>query len=67
VGIMPYLETQRGKAAMPKWSAMYWELGATVSCSVRATMVMGSGGQRESEHCWNCFIGDSWFLSVKTG
>jgi hypothetical protein len=64
-GIMLYLEIQRGKAEMPKWSARYRELGATASCTVRATIAMGNCGQRESEHHRNCILGDSWFSSVK--
>jgi hypothetical protein len=65
-GIMLYLEIQRGKAEMPKWSAMYRELGATSSCSVRAAKEMANGGQRKTEHRRNCILGDSWFASVKT-
>ncbi len=45
-GIMLYLEIQRGKAEMPKWSARYRELGATASCTVRAAMQMANSGQR---------------------
>ena len=63
---MLYLEIQRGKAEMPKWSSRYRELGATASCSIRAGMHMANCGQRESEHRRNCIIGDSWFASVKT-
>jgi hypothetical protein len=62
---MLYLEIQRGKAEMPKWSARYREIGATAPCTVRATMAMGVCGQRESEHHRNCILGDSWFSSVK--
>ena len=63
---MLYLEIQRGKAEMPKWSVRYRELGATASCTVIAAMQMADSGQRESEHRLNCIVGDSWFSSVKT-
>jgi hypothetical protein len=63
---MLYLEIQRGKAEMPKWSARYQELGATTSCTVRAAMEMANSGQREIDHRRNCILGDSWFASVKT-
>jgi hypothetical protein len=33
-GIMLFLEIQRGKAEMPKWSEKYHELGATTSCCI---------------------------------
>ena len=65
-GIMLFLEIQRGKAEMPKWSDKYQDLGATASCSIRATAAMANCGQRESEHCRNLILGDSWFSSVKT-
>jgi hypothetical protein len=45
-GIMLYLEIQRGKAEMPKWSE--GELGVTASCSVRATKAMANCGQKEA-------------------
>jgi len=51
---------------MPKWSARHRELGATASCTVRATVEMANCGQKESEHRRNCIIGDSCFSSVKT-
>jgi hypothetical protein len=38
---MLFLEIQRGKTEMPKWSARHRELGATASCTVRATGEMG--------------------------
>jgi hypothetical protein len=63
---MLYLEIQRGKAEMPKWSELHQELGATASCSVRATMAMANAGQKESLHRRNLVLGDSWFASVKT-
>ncbi len=58
---MLYLEIQRGKTEMPKWRACHRELGATASCTVRATVEMANCGQKESEHRRNCVIGDSWF------
>jgi len=63
---MLFLEIQRVKTEMPKWSARHRELGATASCTVRATVEMANCGQKESEHRRNCIIGDSWFSSVKT-
>jgi hypothetical protein len=63
---MLYLEIQRDKTEMPKWSAMYRELGATSSCSVRAEKEMANGGQRKTEHLRNCILEDSCFASVKT-
>jgi len=65
-GIMLYLEIQRGKAEMPKWSEQYHELGATTSCSLRASAKMANCGQKIEEHCWNLILADSWFSSVKT-
>jgi hypothetical protein len=56
---MLYLEIQRDKTEMPKWSAMYRELGATSSCSVRAEKEMANGGQRKTEHLRNCILEDS--------
>jgi hypothetical protein len=47
---MLYLEIQRGKTEMPEWSARHCELGATASCTVRATVEMANCGQKESEH-----------------
>jgi len=62
---MLFLEIQRGKAEMPKWSDRYQELGATTSCSIGATTAMANCVQRESEHRRNLILGDSWFSSVK--
>jgi len=47
-GIMLYLEIQRGKAEMPKWSEGHRELGVTASCSLRATKAMANCGQKEA-------------------
>jgi hypothetical protein len=63
---MLYLEIQRGKVEMPKWSARYRELGATASCTVRAATEMANSGQKEIDHRRNCILGDSWFASIKT-
>jgi hypothetical protein len=63
---MLYLDIQRGKAEMHKWSVRYRELGATASCTVQAAMEMANSGQREIDHRHNCILGDSWFASVKT-
>jgi hypothetical protein len=65
-GIMLFLEIQRGKVEMPKWSQFFRELGATASCTVRAATYMANAGQAESDHQPNLFLGDSWFASVKT-
>jgi hypothetical protein len=63
---MLYLEMQRGKVEMPKWSARYRELGAAASCTVRAAMEMANSGQKEIDPRRNCILGDSWFACVKT-
>jgi hypothetical protein len=55
-GIMLYLEIQRGKAEMHKWSVRYRELGATALCTVRAAMVMDDSGQRELTTTVNKFL-----------
>jgi len=47
-GIMLYLEIQRGKVEMLKWSSKYCELGATASCTDRAAMHIANCGQRET-------------------
>jgi hypothetical protein len=65
-GIMLYPEIQRGKAERPKWSEQYRELGATTSCSLRATAKMANCGQKIEEHYQNLILADSWFSSVKT-
>jgi hypothetical protein len=36
----------RGKTEMPKWSARHCELGATASCTVRATIEIANCGQK---------------------
>ncbi len=63
---MLYPEIQRGKAERPKWSEQYRELGATTSCSLRATAKMANCGQKIEEHFRNLILADSWFSSVKT-
>ncbi len=63
---MLYLEIQRGKAEMQKWSVRYRELGATASCTVQAAMEMSNSGQREIDHRHTCILCDLWFASVKT-
>jgi hypothetical protein len=63
---MLYIEIQRGKVEMPKWSDWYWELGATASCTVRTATEMANSGQKEVDHCRTCILGDSWFASIKT-
>jgi len=65
-GIMLFLEVQRGKAEMPKWSDKHRELGATTSCTIRATNKMANCGQKEADHRRNLIVGDSWFSSIKT-
>jgi hypothetical protein len=45
-GIMLYLEIQRGKLQMPKWSDQGRELGATTSCSSRGTTKMANCGKK---------------------
>jgi hypothetical protein len=47
---MLYLEIQQGNTEMLIWSARYRELGATASCTLRATVEMANCGQKESEH-----------------
>jgi len=59
-GIMLFLEIQRGKVEMPKWSERHRELGATTSCTLRATTTI------EKLHHHNLILGDSWFSSVRT-
>ncbi len=51
---------------MPKWSNQYRELGATTSCSVRATTKMTNCCQKIDEHRQNLILADSWFSSIKT-
>ena len=63
---MLYLEIQRDKVEMPKWSNQYHELGATTSCSVRATTKMAKCGQKSDEHRQNLILADSWFSFIKT-
>jgi predicted GTPase len=63
---MLYLEIQRGKSEVPKWSEQYCELGATTSCSMRATTKMANCGQKIEEHRQNLNLANSWFSSVKT-
>lgn len=65
-GIMLYLEIQRGKDEMLKWSRMHRELGATTSCTLRAVIDTENCGQNCETHRKNLFYGDSWFSSVKT-
>jgi hypothetical protein len=57
---MLYLAIQRGKHEMPKWSDQYRELGATTSCSVRATTKMANCGQKKDEHHRNLILAYSW-------
>ena len=45
---------------MPKWSERHRELGATTSCTLRATTTI------EKLHHRNLILGDSWFSSVRT-
>ncbi len=54
------------KAEMPKWSDQYRELGATTSCSLRATTKMTNWVQNIDEHRQNLILADSWFSSIKT-
>jgi hypothetical protein len=63
---MLFLEIQRGKVEMPKWSDQYCELGATTSCSIRATIKTSNCGQKIDEHRQNLILANSWFSSVKT-
>jgi len=63
---MIFLEIQRGKVEMPKWSERHWELGATTPCILRATTTMANCSQKKQLHRWNLILGDSWFSSVKT-
>jgi hypothetical protein len=65
-GIMLFLEIQRGKTEMRKWSAKFDDIGATASCTVRAAEYIANTGQEEQHHRPNLFLGDSWFASVKT-
>jgi len=44
---------------MPKWTEQYRELGATTSCSLRATAKMANCGQKIEEHCRNLILADS--------
>ncbi len=64
-GIMLFLEIQRGKVEMPKWSDKHHEQGATTSCTIRATDKMANCGQKEDDHRQNIIVGDSWFSSIK--
>ena len=59
---MTHLETQKGKDGM-KGSEHFKELGATASCSLRASLAVTrrTGTTRPEE----LIIGDSWFGSVK--
>jgi len=59
-GIILFLRIQRGKVEMPKWSERHRELGATTSCTLRATTTI------EKLHHHNLILGDSWFSSVRT-
>lgn len=65
-GIMLWMEIQRGKTEMPRWSEGFREFGATASCTIRAADHMANGGQRLTDERSNLFYGDSWFASVKT-
>jgi hypothetical protein len=49
-GIMLFLEIQIGKVEIPKWSERHQELGATASCTLRATTTMANYGQKEQLH-----------------
>jgi hypothetical protein len=53
---MLFLEIQRGKVEMPKWSSQYRELGATTSCSIRATIKTSNCGQKIDEHRRNLIL-----------
>jgi hypothetical protein len=41
---------------MPKWSEGHGELGATASCSVRATKAMANCGQKEAVYRRNLVL-----------
>jgi hypothetical protein len=60
------LEIQRGKVERPKWSNKYHKLGATTSCSIRATFKTSNCGQKIDEHRQNVILANSWFSSVNT-
>jgi len=47
-------------------SMSYHELGATNSCTLRATNQVANCGQKAADHCQNLILCDSWFSSVKT-
>jgi hypothetical protein len=51
---------------MPKWNDKHSELGATTSCSLRATSQVANCGQKAVDHRRNLIQGDSWFSSFKT-
>jgi hypothetical protein len=63
---MLFLEIQREKSEMPKWSDKHRELGVTISCTIRAMKKMAHCGQKEADHHQNLILGDSWVSSIKT-
>ena len=62
MGVMTYLEIQRGKEDMRERSEFFSEIGATASCGLRAAKACSHKTGMESEEL---VIGDSWFGSVK--
>lgn len=66
LGVMLYLEIQRGKTEMPKRSRYFTTLGATASCTKRLVEDTANCGQKQDVHRITLVLGDSWFASVKT-